>query len=93
MNAKWLHLAGNLLEQASEEFANHGCNDWKWPKGWDESDKWELTETMMEDNLKKPSKEFNVEEMNEWSDLMNNGPDDWWLMSFLAGQLKKESKA
>lgn len=77
MNEKWLKLAGKLLEKASEEFSNHGCNDWKFPVDWTVEERREIVKKMYEEN----------------GDPENYDPKhlhvpDWWIMSFLADQLK-----
>lgn len=42
MTAKDKYLASELLERASEEFANHGCNDFDFPDDWTEQEKADL---------------------------------------------------
>jgi hypothetical protein len=39
MTEKERAVAAQLLEMASEEFGNHGCNDWDFPKGWTKEEK------------------------------------------------------
>jgi len=76
-NPKWIQLAGQLLEVAAKQFANHGCNDWEFPPDWSEEDKRELVSAMYTQN----------------GDPENYDPTqprvpDWWGMSFLGSQLK-----
>lgn len=78
LKPKWLKLAGELLEQASHEFANHGCNDWNFPNNWTENERKEIVQAMHEDNGN--PEEFDPEHLSV---------PDWWIMAFLAGRLKK----
>lgn len=32
-------LAARLLQSASNQFANHGCNDWSFPENWSDHEK------------------------------------------------------
>lgn len=34
MTNKELKLAGELLDKASDVYANYGCNDWEFPPDW-----------------------------------------------------------
>jgi hypothetical protein len=79
MNKKWLKLAGDLLEKASEEFANHGCNDWKFPDNWSLEEKRELVKAIDE--------EFGI------GDYDPNQLDmpDYCVMSFLGYYLRGEA--
>lgn len=78
---KWLELAGDLLDRASEEFANHGCNDWVYPP-----EHWTLDER----------REF-AKAVHEATDSADNyDPNylvfpDWWVMDFLARKIKEEA--
>jgi hypothetical protein len=80
MRRKWLRLAGDMLEMASEKFGNHGCNDWDFPDDWTAEDRQGLASAMHEAN----------------GDPENYEPDnihlpDWWVMAFLADRLKAEA--
>jgi hypothetical protein len=81
MNEKWLKLAGDLLEKASEEFSNHGCNDWKFPGDWSLEEKRELVKAMHEEN-RSPG-DYNANQLDM---------PDWWVMSFLGKYLRGEVK-
>lgn len=81
MTYKELQLAGKLLGLASDEFANHGCNDIEedvW-KGWSEEERKEL-----------------IAEYYEWANEPEEAAEghadieDFALMSFLAHKLKAE---
>lgn len=36
---RWRELASDLLDLASDEFANHRCNDWDYPEGWTQEER------------------------------------------------------
>ena len=82
MNQKELKLAADLLELASEEFANHGCNDLPehFLNGW-------TTE----------EKQLFAKEYHEWNgDPDEYNPEDLFIpddaiMVFLADKLKKQN--
>lgn len=76
INAKWLRLAGQLLETASDHFGNHACNEVKWPTGWTEAEQQSLLLAMAQNN----------ENKSDPADVPA-GLYDWWVMSFLADQL------
>lgn len=81
MNPKWMKLAGALLKRASEEFVNHGSNDWNFPKDWTELDRLNFIAEIHKDN-------GTPDEAGDCTSL-----PDWWVMLFLGKQLVKESKA
>ena len=81
MNPKWLSVAAEMLDLASEEFSNHGCCDWEFPADWTLSDKQELVEAMHEDNGS--PEEYNPNYLSV---------PDWWVMCFLASRLQKEAE-
>lgn len=76
MNAQWMKLAGELLELASDEFANHGCNDWEFPTHWTLKEKQELVKAMHDANG--TPEEYDPKRLQV---------PDWWVMSFLAKRL------
>lgn len=43
-NNKLLNLAADMLELASDQFANHGCNDWSFPSNWTKKEMEEFCE-------------------------------------------------
>lgn len=90
MDPKWLKVAGELLERASNEFVNHGCNDWKWPEGWTEADKLEFATCIVEDNVGRPRDKFNPLDIEDRDTLARGGlgPSDWWVMLFLGRKLQ-----
>lgn len=89
MNPKWLKLAGSLLELASREFSNHGCNDWKWPEDWNRADRWAFAEAMVRDNVGNATGILTAENKEEIEHMAGRqyGPPDWWVMAFLASWL------
>ena len=89
MIAKWAELAGELLDVASREFSNHGCNDWQWPPGWTTAQRRELVSAMVSDNTGRAAKDFTDEDKEEIKHMTKGafGPPDWWVMLFLAKQL------
>ena len=89
MNAKWMQLAGELLERASDEFSNHGCNAYDWPDDWTEDDKRQLSEAMAVDNIGKPLDKFNANQKEDLEGDIEDCPGDWRLMEFLGKQLNK----
>lgn len=50
MNEKTLLLVSDLLELASDELSNNGCNDWDFPKGWTKAEKQEFVRSYHEWN-------------------------------------------
>lgn len=78
MNAKWMKLAGDLLDKAADEFTNHGCNDWWFPADWTIEDRRELVKAMYEQNGN--PEEYDPDQLNV---------ADWWVMQFLASKLKE----
>ena len=91
MLGAWKRLAADMLDMAGDTYSNHGCNDWKWPKGWSLEERRALVVALHEDNLKKPFDKFTA---NEREDAENEiagayGPGDFRLMRFFANQLRK----
>lgn len=83
MNKKEKLLAAYLLELASNEFAMHICTDLDMEAlGWDVEERRDLMRRMHENN-------GDPEEFDPNCDYKYN--DDWWVMIFLAKQLKKEA--
>lgn len=78
MNKKWIELAGKLLDEAADKYADHICNDWDFPKDWTVEDKQEIVKAMHVDNGS--AVEYNEHELNV---------PDWWIMAFLAKKLKE----
>jgi hypothetical protein len=78
MNAKWMRLAGEMLDVAKDEFSNHVCNDWDFPDDWTHEEKVEFVKAMHDDNGS--PEEFDPEHLDM---------PDWWIMAFLAGRLKE----
>jgi hypothetical protein len=81
MTEKELRAAGELLDLAADEFANHGCNDldssfWK---GWTEEEKREFYKSYHEWN-------GDPEEFREDAPLNYLG--DSAIMAFLSAKLK-----
>ena len=81
MNPKWLAVAAEMLELASDEFSNHGCNDWDFPDDWTIDERRELVRAIYQDN----------------GDPQNFDPDrlcamDYQVMRFLARRLKSQAK-
>ncbi len=76
---KELALAGRLLELASQEFSNHGCNDLS-KEVWGDLTKEERQSIIMEYYLTNGE----PEEADENRDDI----EDWVLMLHLANQLK-----
>lgn len=76
LSPKEMILAARLLQSASNEFANHGCNDWKFPHTWNQEEKEEFVKAFHDYNG--DPEEFNP----EWLNL-----HDYAVMSFLADKL------
>jgi hypothetical protein len=83
MDKKKLALAAELLEEASNEFSNHGCNDFQL-ENTDEN--WQLicdmedwNRTSAEDRSPRPPLNRPIYTM------------DWYVMSYLAAFLKAKS--
>ena len=88
MNAKWLALAADMLDLAADEFGNHGCNDYNYPKDWTEGERREFALAMQADNVSKPVGELTPEEIEE-AEYDVDGTQDWAVMRFLASELRK----
>ena len=79
-----MKLAGELLELASDQFSNHGCNDFELPSDWTEEEKLEFTTAM---------KKWNncggdlTEEDKEEAVQATKCTQDWFVMGFLASEL------
>lgn len=74
-------LAAELLEMASDKFADHGCNDWEAPATWTDA-QWEVFAAA-------------YEAWNEGEDAtdrlrMRDQMMDWEVMAFLAGYFRGE---
>jgi hypothetical protein len=89
INPKWLRLAGELLELASEKFSNKGCNDWDWPADFTDEDRQKMAAAMVAGNVGKSVSQLTADETAEVADLARRGPPDWWVMSFLAKRLSE----
>lgn len=77
MTKQELELAANLLELASDEFSNHGCNDFRLPDSWTQEECDEFMKSMAKWN----------------GDLENYTPGrrttmDWYVMAYLSSRLK-----
>lgn len=84
MNDKEKILISKLLDLASDEFSNHGCNDIdeEWFKDWTKEEKYELMESYYKQN-------------NEL-DLFENDSEitigDSMLMEYFAKKFREEVK-
>ena len=88
MKSHELRLVSMLLEMASQEFSNHGCNDFKWPDWFPESERVILVRDMAVENR---SHAAEVEDMVEDYSKSEYAPPDWWLMTYLSKLAKVES--
>jgi hypothetical protein len=83
-----LALISQLLQEASDEFSNHGCNDFTLPAT--EENKAIVAE-MYRSCLGKEDADEEMEELeNEKDELFIN---DWMLMDYLANRCKQLSKS
>lgn len=85
---RYLKLAADLLDQASEEFSGHGCNDVYFPENWTRKQRRQATKEMYLDAFKS-NEEFEEEDCEE-EDFKNTC--DWMLMSFMANKLRELAK-
>ena len=92
MNVKWCIVAGGLLDRAADRFANHGCNDWKWPKSWSRDDRLKLAIAMVCENVSRTPEQLTPDDREDVERMVSgeHGPPDWWVMRFLARQLIAE---
>ena len=90
MKPLWLPVAAELLESASLAFSVFVCNDWKWPADWSPTDRFDLAAQMVAANTGRAVEEFSRADREEVDSMVTGayGPPDWWVMSFLASQLK-----
>jgi hypothetical protein len=83
-----LTLISKLLQEASEEFSNHGCNDCEVPNT-------EENKALLVDMIKANGEEEEMEEQIE--EVMSCKKKtiftyDWWLMSYLADRCKEAAE-
>lgn len=86
MTPSELRLASTLLEMASEEFSNHGCNDFAWPDWFPVEERASLVFAMEIANSGDASQ---AGEMVQDYAQGKYAPPDWWLMSYLAKRLSQ----
>jgi hypothetical protein len=87
-----LRLAGDLLEQASDVFSNHGCNDCPWPDYMNREQRLHMATQMVADNNRKAVEDLTDEEREEAKGHAESKcMPDWWFMSFLAKRLGHKS--
>lgn len=89
MNAKWVRLAGDLLELAADTYSNKNCNDWSWPADWAVEEQREMATAMVADNEHTTPTALTPEQLEEVANLVESGPPDWWVMRFLSRQLQR----
>ncbi len=80
MNPKWLRLAADLLELASDQFSNNSCNDYEWPKDWSDKDKIEFQQAI------------HINDPPDYSDKPRPCLVDWLAMDCLAVQLRAKAE-
>jgi len=73
---KWFKLAGELLQEFSDQLSNNGCNDWNFPRGWNKSEQQELVKAMNDDN--NSPEEYDHKRLDV---------PDWWVAVFLGKKL------
>jgi hypothetical protein len=78
MNQKEKNLIANLLEMASNEFSNHGCNDYRL-KGWTKEECRELDRKMHE---------WNGDPEEHCLDEDHSIQMDWCLMAYFANKIR-----
>ncbi len=91
INPKWLALAAEMLDLASEQLSANGCNDWQWPDDWTTVDRHRFALALVRDNNPRMSEEAVDLEATAFANR-NYGPPDWWVCCFLAHVLKKTAK-
>lgn len=83
--AKLLTLAADLLELASDEFGNHGCNDWDPPADWDDCDRDAFALRAWVANGRPKDEE-------PTKDDPQHVQADWWAMYTCACELRRMAK-
>lgn len=72
-----IEIAATLLDMASEQFSNHGCNDFEFPESWTQQQCDDFTLAMHKWNgdpeEHEPGSRFTM---------------DWFAMDFLAAKLR-----
>ena len=81
MSPKYFKLAAQLLGLASDEFSNHGCNDFEKPDDWTQ-DEWDALSLEMYERNGDPENHT-----PGWT-----GGYDWQLMSHFAALLAEQGK-
>jgi hypothetical protein len=80
MTRKEKLLAASLLELASEEFSNHGCNDWEFPVGWSPAECHDFVRRYCDWNG----------DPSEYDASREPSLPDWAVMRFLAAKIEEE---
>ena len=71
-----LELAATFLNAAADKYANHGCNDWKWPDDWGPYNRSQLMSQIAVDS-------------ETFETAVKRNPPDWLVMQALAASFKK----
>lgn len=74
MNTKERALAAEMLQLASDSYANHGCNDWEFPKDWTRKERQQFIRDFQEWNGDPEEREF---------------LNDFEVMAFLAHKIEQ----
>lgn len=82
LKAKLLAIAASLLDDAADEFSNHGCNDWKWPNDITPEERHEAARMIVASNVM--NRPFTADDHEEVRHLASDyGVADWQMMRFL----------
>lgn len=80
MNANDKALLISFLDDHAETLGNNGCNDWTWPKHWNEAYRREFLERFND------GEDIPVEYHHKY------GPSDFMVLAFIVQMVKEEIK-
>lgn len=78
-------LAAQMLSDASDEYSNHGCNDWQWPADLSAEDRRALSDAV--------NAQSHADDRRDHTTNRKFGPPDWCVMIALSELLEAEAEA
>lgn len=98
MTKRLLILAADLLQLASNEFSNHGCNDYKTPPDMTDEDLQDIADLLDMSNFKDITTREELAKIREdWPDDVTDVDSlraymmDWMLMRAMEFMLRREA--
>lgn len=84
MNANDRNLLSDILDEYADRLGNDGCNDWEWPKEWNEA--------YRRDFLKRYNAWADADGIEDTEYHKKYGPDNVDLVYFLRYLFRQEVK-